>query len=283
MAPSRVEIQFGRRANATSPVHAQGASLRRVLELLEAQPQWHVLDVATGAGPYGRRAGAVRRQGGGGRPRRKCSRKLASWLRRAGSRTSWRCAPTRPHCRSRARASTSSPAASPPTTSPIPRVRGRGVPSLPDGEPAGARRQRRARSRDIPGGGRRRPRRRGRVLQQLREAARPEPRPLPRAGGVARAADGGPASSSRTANGSPRRWTSGPGPTAWALRRRRANGSRACCGAAPVCCVRFSRRVRKRGGCTSRCTKASSSPRVPAGKRRASRRPERGRAIEGER
>jgi SAM-dependent methyltransferase len=52
MAPSRVETQFGRHAAeyATSPVHAQGASLQRVLELLEAQPQWHVLDVATGAG-----------------------------------------------------------------------------------------------------------------------------------------------------------------------------------------------------------------------------------------
>jgi SAM-dependent methyltransferase len=52
MTPSRVETQFGRNAAAyaTSPVHAQGASLQRVLELLEAQPDWHVLDVATGAG-----------------------------------------------------------------------------------------------------------------------------------------------------------------------------------------------------------------------------------------
>lgn len=49
---SLVQQQFGDKAAAyaTSAVHAQGASLARVVELLQPQPQWQVLDVATAAG-----------------------------------------------------------------------------------------------------------------------------------------------------------------------------------------------------------------------------------------
>lgn len=52
MERTRVEDQFGPNAAAyaTSPVHARGASLQRVLELLDPQRHWHVLDLATGAG-----------------------------------------------------------------------------------------------------------------------------------------------------------------------------------------------------------------------------------------
>jgi SAM-dependent methyltransferase len=52
MPPSRVEAQFGTHAAAyaSSPVHARGASLDRVLELVQPRPHWDVLDVATGAG-----------------------------------------------------------------------------------------------------------------------------------------------------------------------------------------------------------------------------------------
>lgn len=49
---SEITRQFG--ANAinyvTSPVHAKGASLTRLVELTAPQPHWHVLDVATAAG-----------------------------------------------------------------------------------------------------------------------------------------------------------------------------------------------------------------------------------------
>lgn len=47
-----VKKQFGANADAyvTSKVHAQGASLARLVELTNPQPDWHVLDVATGAG-----------------------------------------------------------------------------------------------------------------------------------------------------------------------------------------------------------------------------------------
>jgi ubiquinone/menaquinone biosynthesis C-methylase UbiE len=47
-----IRQQFGAAANAyaTSTVHAQGASLARLLELVQPQPDWHALDVATGAG-----------------------------------------------------------------------------------------------------------------------------------------------------------------------------------------------------------------------------------------
>lgn len=51
-AKSVVQRQFGAHAQeyATSPVHAKGASLARLVELLQPQPEWHVLDVATAAG-----------------------------------------------------------------------------------------------------------------------------------------------------------------------------------------------------------------------------------------
>jgi SAM-dependent methyltransferase len=44
--------QFGANASnyATSPVHAKGASLARMVELVEPQPTWHALDIATAAG-----------------------------------------------------------------------------------------------------------------------------------------------------------------------------------------------------------------------------------------
>lgn len=47
-----VKKQFGANADAyvTSKVHAQGASLARLIELTNPQSDWHVLDVATGAG-----------------------------------------------------------------------------------------------------------------------------------------------------------------------------------------------------------------------------------------
>lgn len=48
----KVEDQFGRSAEAyvDSLVHAKGASLTRLVELLEPKANWRVLDVATGAG-----------------------------------------------------------------------------------------------------------------------------------------------------------------------------------------------------------------------------------------
>ncbi len=47
-----VRQQFGASAAGyvTSKVHAQGASLGRLIELVQPQPHWEVLDVATGAG-----------------------------------------------------------------------------------------------------------------------------------------------------------------------------------------------------------------------------------------
>jgi ubiquinone/menaquinone biosynthesis C-methylase UbiE len=47
-----VKSQFGAAAAdyATSEVHAKGESLERIVALAAPQPQWHVLDVATGAG-----------------------------------------------------------------------------------------------------------------------------------------------------------------------------------------------------------------------------------------
>jgi len=52
MSKSLVQQQFGANAAAyaTSVVHAQGASLKRVVELVQPQPHWRALDVATAAG-----------------------------------------------------------------------------------------------------------------------------------------------------------------------------------------------------------------------------------------
>lgn len=52
MAKSLVQQQFGAHAAAyaTSAVHAKGASLGRLVELVQPQKDWHTLDVATGAG-----------------------------------------------------------------------------------------------------------------------------------------------------------------------------------------------------------------------------------------
>ena len=51
-AKDQVKQQFGAHAAAyaTSKVHAQGASLKRLVELVQPQPGWRVLDVATAAG-----------------------------------------------------------------------------------------------------------------------------------------------------------------------------------------------------------------------------------------
>lgn len=51
-AKSLVEKQFGAHAAgyATSPVHAKGASLQRLIELVRPEKHWRVLDIATGAG-----------------------------------------------------------------------------------------------------------------------------------------------------------------------------------------------------------------------------------------
>ena len=52
MSKSLIQSQFGKRAEAyaTSAVHAKGASLKRLIELTKPEPDWRVLDVATGAG-----------------------------------------------------------------------------------------------------------------------------------------------------------------------------------------------------------------------------------------
>ena len=52
MSKSLVQKQFGANASkyATSPVHAKGASLARLVELVQPQPDWEALDVASAAG-----------------------------------------------------------------------------------------------------------------------------------------------------------------------------------------------------------------------------------------
>ena len=52
MDKSSVQEQFGAHARTyiTSRPHAKGASLQRLVELVEPQPDWHALDVATAAG-----------------------------------------------------------------------------------------------------------------------------------------------------------------------------------------------------------------------------------------
>ncbi|UCG23708.1 MAG: class I SAM-dependent methyltransferase [Chloroflexota bacterium] len=52
MSKRRVREQFtsSAEAYATSEIHAKGLSLERLLELTRPQPEWQVLDVATGAG-----------------------------------------------------------------------------------------------------------------------------------------------------------------------------------------------------------------------------------------
>lgn len=52
MSKKRVQEQFGASAEdyVTSEIHAQGASLARLLALTKPRPEWIVLDVATGAG-----------------------------------------------------------------------------------------------------------------------------------------------------------------------------------------------------------------------------------------
>ena len=52
MTKREVQEQFGAHADAyrTSVVHAKGASLARLVELVEPQPEWHALDIATGGG-----------------------------------------------------------------------------------------------------------------------------------------------------------------------------------------------------------------------------------------
>ena len=52
MTKDLVRKQFGAHADAyvTSAVHAKGASLARLVELVDPQPGWHALDIATAAG-----------------------------------------------------------------------------------------------------------------------------------------------------------------------------------------------------------------------------------------
>jgi ubiquinone/menaquinone biosynthesis C-methylase UbiE len=52
MSKDLVKEQFGQAAAsyAVSKVHAQGASLARLVEVIAPQPHWRVLDIATGAG-----------------------------------------------------------------------------------------------------------------------------------------------------------------------------------------------------------------------------------------
>jgi ubiquinone/menaquinone biosynthesis C-methylase UbiE len=49
---AKVQAQFGASANsyATSEVHSKGESLAVLQELIRPQPEWHMLDVGTGAG-----------------------------------------------------------------------------------------------------------------------------------------------------------------------------------------------------------------------------------------
>ena len=49
---AKVQAQFGASADgyATSEVHAKGESLGVLIELIKPRPEWHVLDVGTGAG-----------------------------------------------------------------------------------------------------------------------------------------------------------------------------------------------------------------------------------------
>lgn len=51
-AKSLVQAQFGANAAkySTSAVHAKGASLQRLVELVQPKPNWSALDIATGAG-----------------------------------------------------------------------------------------------------------------------------------------------------------------------------------------------------------------------------------------
>ncbi|MCA9943702.1 MAG: methyltransferase domain-containing protein [Anaerolineales bacterium] len=52
MSKQKVQQQFGANAAAyaTSPVHAKGYSLTRLVELTQPQAEWQALDVATAAG-----------------------------------------------------------------------------------------------------------------------------------------------------------------------------------------------------------------------------------------
>ena len=52
MTKQQVQEQFGANAAAyvTSTVHAQGASLTRLVERVAPSPDWRILDVATAAG-----------------------------------------------------------------------------------------------------------------------------------------------------------------------------------------------------------------------------------------
>ncbi len=52
MSKSLIKKQFGANAShyVTSKPHAQGASLKRLLELVQPKPDWGVLDIATAAG-----------------------------------------------------------------------------------------------------------------------------------------------------------------------------------------------------------------------------------------
>lgn len=52
MNHNRIRQQFGRAAEkyATSVPHAKGHTLHRLIELLQPRPEWHALDIATGAG-----------------------------------------------------------------------------------------------------------------------------------------------------------------------------------------------------------------------------------------
>ena len=52
MTKSLIQQQFGNKANAyaTSTVHAHGASLQRLVDLVKPRPHWRALDIATAAG-----------------------------------------------------------------------------------------------------------------------------------------------------------------------------------------------------------------------------------------
>ena len=50
VAASRAQFGANAANYATSTVHAKGASLGRIVELIEPQPGWHALDIATAAG-----------------------------------------------------------------------------------------------------------------------------------------------------------------------------------------------------------------------------------------
>ena len=149
MTKDLVQQQFGAHAAAyaTSTVHAKGASLGRLVELVKPQPHWQALDIATGAGhtaaafaPHVARvvASDLTEE----MLRRGCQARQGQGLRQHGDGARGR----RGAARFRGAASTSSPAASPRITFPdVPTFVARGLARAEGGRHVRAGRQHLAR------------------------------------------------------------------------------------------------------------------------------------------